>query len=34
VYSGEGHGFNGVENVVDFFTRSEQFFAKHLKAAP
>jgi dipeptidyl aminopeptidase/acylaminoacyl peptidase len=31
VYSGEGHGFNKDENVVDFSKRLEAFFAKHLK---
>ena len=31
VYTDEGHGFNGADNVVDFYTRSERFFAKHLK---
>jgi dipeptidyl aminopeptidase/acylaminoacyl peptidase len=31
VYSGEGHGFNKEENVVDFYKRLEAFFAKHLK---
>jgi len=31
IYVNEGHGFNGRENVIDFYTRSEQFFAKYLK---
>lgn len=31
VYLDEAHGFNGHNNVVDFYTRSERFFAKHLK---
>ena len=31
VYSGEGHGFNKEENVVDFYQRLEAFFAKYLK---
>jgi dipeptidyl aminopeptidase/acylaminoacyl peptidase len=31
VYVDEGHGFNGTDNVIDFYTRSERFFAKHLK---
>lgn len=31
VYSGEAHGFNKDENVVDFYSRTEQFFAEHLK---
>ncbi len=30
-YTNEAHGFNGHENVVDFYTRTERFFAKHLK---
>jgi dipeptidyl aminopeptidase/acylaminoacyl peptidase len=31
VYLDEGHGFNAHHNVVDFYTRTEAFFAKHLK---
>jgi len=31
VYDGEGHGFNKEENVVDFYTRLEKFFARFLK---
>jgi dipeptidyl aminopeptidase/acylaminoacyl peptidase len=31
VYGGEAHGFNKDENVVDFYSRMEQFFAEHLK---
>ena len=31
VYPEEGHGFNKDENVVDFYTRLEAFFAKNLK---
>jgi dipeptidyl aminopeptidase/acylaminoacyl peptidase len=31
VYNNEAHGFNKHENVVDFFTRIEAFFGKHLK---
>ena len=31
IYKGEAHGFNKQENVVDFFTRAEKFFAEHLK---
>lgn len=31
VYSEEGHGFNAPANVVDFYTRTKRFFAKHLK---
>ena len=31
VYPEEGHGFNKDENVVDFYTRLEAFFGKHLK---
>ena len=31
VYSDEGHGFNAPANVIDFYTRTERFFAKHLK---
>jgi dipeptidyl aminopeptidase/acylaminoacyl peptidase len=30
VYKGEAHGFNKQENVVDFFTRAEKFFATHI----
>ena len=30
VYLDEGHGFNAPENVIDFYTRTEQFFATHL----
>lgn len=31
VYNEEGHGFNAPDNVIDFYTRTERFFAKHLK---
>lgn len=31
VYADEAHGFNKQENVVDFYTRVEKFFDKHLK---
>jgi len=31
VYSDETHGFNAPGNVIDFYTRTEQFFARHLK---
>jgi dipeptidyl aminopeptidase/acylaminoacyl peptidase len=31
VYTGEGHGFNKDENVIDFYRRTEAFFAEHLK---
>ena len=31
VYVDEAHGFNANENVIDFYTRTEAFFAKHLK---
>ena len=31
VYTGEGHGFNKEENVIDFYTRVEKFLATHLK---
>ncbi|MBL8516584.1 MAG: S9 family peptidase [Betaproteobacteria bacterium] len=31
VYNDEAHGFNKHENVVDFYTRVEKFFEKHLK---
>jgi len=31
VYNDEAHGFNKHENVVDFYTRLEKFFAKNLK---
>ena len=31
VYVDEGHGFNAQENVVDFYTRTERFFARYLK---
>ena len=31
VYTGEGHGFNKDENVIDFYTRVERFLATHLK---
>lgn len=31
VYVNESHGFNAPENVIDFYTRTEAFFAKHLK---
>jgi dipeptidyl aminopeptidase/acylaminoacyl peptidase len=31
VYVDEAHGFNANENVTDFYTRTEAFFAKHLK---
>lgn len=30
VYASEGHGFNKEENVVDFYTRSLEFFDKHI----
>lgn len=30
VYGGEGHGWLKVENRIDFWTRVEKFFAKHL----
>ena len=30
VYLDEAHGFNAPENVIDFYTRTEQFFAKHI----
>lgn len=30
VYSDETHGFNAPGNVIDFYTRTEQFFARHL----
>ncbi len=30
IYKGEGHGFNKMENRVDFFTRVEKFFAQHI----
>lgn len=29
-YVGEGHGYNKEENVVDFYTRSLEFFDKHI----
>jgi dipeptidyl aminopeptidase/acylaminoacyl peptidase len=31
IYKAEAHGFNKQENVVDFFTRAEKFFAENLK---
>ena len=31
VYTDEGHGFNAPNNIIDFYTRTERFFAKHLK---
>jgi dipeptidyl aminopeptidase/acylaminoacyl peptidase len=31
VYTGEGHGFNKEENVIDFYRRSEQFFSSCLR---
>ena len=31
VYTGEAHGFNKDENVIDFYTRVERFLALHLK---
>ncbi len=31
IYKGEAHGFNKQENVVDFFSRAEKFFAENLK---
>jgi dipeptidyl aminopeptidase/acylaminoacyl peptidase len=31
IMKGEAHGFNKQENVLDFFTRAEKFFAEHLK---
>jgi dipeptidyl aminopeptidase/acylaminoacyl peptidase len=30
IYKGEAHGFNKQENVVDFFTRAEKFFATYI----
>jgi dipeptidyl aminopeptidase/acylaminoacyl peptidase len=30
VLRGEAHGFNKMENRIDFFRRAEQFFAKHI----
>jgi len=30
VYTAEGHGYNKEENVVDFYTRSLEFFDKHI----
>jgi len=30
VYAGEGHGFQKMENRVDFYTRMEKFLAKHI----
>lgn len=30
VYTGEGHGFNKDENVIDHYTRLEKFFAQHI----
>jgi dipeptidyl aminopeptidase/acylaminoacyl peptidase len=30
IYS-EAHGFNKDENVIDFYTLLEKFFAEHLK---
>jgi len=31
VLKGEAHGFNKQQNIVDFFTRAEKFFAENLK---
>lgn len=31
IMKGEAHGFNKQENVIDFFTRAEKFFAENLK---
>jgi len=31
VYSGEGHGFQKMENRVDFYSRMEKFLARHLE---
>ncbi len=31
IMKGEAHGFNKQENVVEFFSRAEKFFAEHLK---
>jgi dipeptidyl aminopeptidase/acylaminoacyl peptidase len=31
VYTGEAHGFNKDQNVVDFYTRMEHFLATHLR---
>ena len=31
VYTGEGHGYNKQENVIDFYKRLEAFFAQNLK---
>ncbi len=31
VYADEGHGFTAPDNVTDFYTRTERFFARHLK---
>jgi dipeptidyl aminopeptidase/acylaminoacyl peptidase len=30
IYKGEAHGFNKQDNIVDFFTRAEKFFAQHI----
>jgi dipeptidyl aminopeptidase/acylaminoacyl peptidase len=30
ILKGEGHGFNKQENIVEFFTRAEKFFAQHI----
>ena len=31
VYRDEAHGFNRHANVVDFYSRTERFFVKHLQ---
>lgn len=31
IYVGEGHGWRKQENIIDFYTRAEAFFAKNLK---
>ena len=31
VYLDEAHGFCGHDNLVDFYTRTERFFARHLR---
>jgi dipeptidyl aminopeptidase/acylaminoacyl peptidase len=33
-YQGEAHGFNKMENLIDLYTRTERFFAEHLKKTP
>jgi dienelactone hydrolase len=30
IYKGEAHGFNKMENRIDFFTRAEKFFAEYI----